>query len=74
MKFLGESYLLTRTVAITIKYLIEIENTTFFTLICGTSVSLSDVNLCSKSLMTGLSVNSTFRTVFDFKKVKIEYF
>ena len=34
---------------------------------------LSDVKLYSKSLLTGISVNTTFRTVFDFKKLKIIY-
>ena len=33
----------------------------------------SDVNFYSKSLLTGISVNSVFRTVFDFKKLKIIY-
>ena len=27
----------------------------------------------SKSLLTGISANSTFRTVIDFKKIKIIY-
>ena len=36
-------------------------------------LSLSDVNLYSKSLLTAIIVNNTFRTVFDFKKLKIVY-
>ena len=34
-------------------------------------LSCSDVKLFSKSLLIGISANSTFRTVFDFKKLKI---
>ena len=36
-------------------------------------LSLSDVNLYFKSLLTAIIVNNTFRTVFDFKKLKIVY-
>ena len=32
------------------------------------------MRIYSKSLLTGISENSTFRTVFDFKKIKIIYF
>ena len=34
-------------------------------------LSLSGVNLYSKSLLIWIITNSTFRTVFDFKKIKI---
>ena len=34
-------------------------------------LSCSDVKLFSKSLLIGISANSAFRTVFDFKKLKI---
>ena len=36
-------------------------------------LSLSDVNIHFKSLLTAIIVNNTFRTVFDFKKLKIVY-
>ena len=41
---------------------------TFSREILPDNTSFSDLNLYSKSLLTGISAFSTFRTVFDFKK------
>ena len=47
---------------------------TFYRAFVPDNTSFSHMSTYSKSILTGLSVNSTLEPVFNFKKLKIIYY